>query len=321
MNSKRRAATTIVAGLAACLSAPVQAAETDRVILKPASPWQLDMADNKCRIARLFGSADNPDLFLLEQWAPSSLADWRAAGPSLAEFSLPGGISYSFGAAGDKGQFDAADASLGEYGKVVGGKSPLIPSEEPIFNVELGRPSEEARDAREADSAREERTVPGSLGLDSDAAASVTSLELSQDDLAPVVFELGSMKAPMAAMNTCMDDLVRHWGLDVAEQKSVAVPAKLSNIAAIARQVQRIYPRKALVKGSQANFVIRTIISASGEIEECTLLNTTVADGFDAKKNACTVIQSMGKAEPAKTAEDKPIKSYIVTGLMYRIPG
>ena len=62
-----------LAGLAAP-EAPAFAAQDDRgpTVIDPAGPWQLDMAENNCRLARAFGTEEKKTLFLLEQWDPST---------------------------------------------------------------------------------------------------------------------------------------------------------------------------------------------------------------------------------------------------------
>ena len=50
--------------------APVLIGATEPVRLQPVSTWQLDYADESCRLGRQFGDLQNPTTLLFEQASP-----------------------------------------------------------------------------------------------------------------------------------------------------------------------------------------------------------------------------------------------------------
>lgn len=228
--------------IGAAAMATASAAEDTMSELQPLGPWQLDMAENKCRIARLFGDAAAPTLLYLEQWEPGRIASWAMAGPATKSFSDRQAVRYAFGPDGADGDTQFLDSTLGEYGRAIEGYSTVVPFVH-------------------------EEVVPGSAPpareLGSTAATTITDFQLSQGRR-EARLKVGSLAAPLAAMNTCMDDLVAHWGFDPAQQRQIVAPAHLTNRDKVANLIVRVYPREALGNGAQADFVTRLSIDATG---------------------------------------------------------
>ena len=309
----------VAAAFALCMTGAAHAAD-DPVVLAPASQWQLDLGEDNCRISRLFGDTEKPHLFFLEQWSPSSNADWRVSGPELDRYRLPGEIRFSFGPEGDDGSYEALKSTLGDFGTVVGSGSTVAKNNHPPI-PELAKLREKSKGEAQRGQAPDEGPMTAAkLSLDAEQAAGVSSLTVGQNGRTDVMLQLGSMKAPLDAMNQCMDNLVKYWGLDVDEQKSVARTARFDNLSEIAREIQKSYPSKALVRGAQANFAFRVIISEDGKIEQCKLLATTLAEEFQFRKDACDAVVKIGEASPAIAVSGKPVRSYIFTRINYRIP-
>ncbi|MEZ5681100.1 MAG: hypothetical protein R3E14_07345 [Erythrobacter sp.] len=284
-----------------------QGATRDRVVLEPISAWNLDMAENKCRIARLFGSEESKTAFYLEQWAPSKTAYWAVAGPDVARFRSDRKASYMFGPGGQSEEFEFTKTTFGIYGNLVGADSKI---------VDDGR-GEEADDEGDG---RDWKADPRGLAhLDADRAEEITSLTLSQPGRSDVVVETGSMKPILAAMNACMEDLVEHWGLDPSEQRKVVSPPRATNLPSVVRYIQSTYPSGALRKGAQASFHLRIMVGVDGSIEDCALVNQTLAEDFDMKRHPCTAFQTRAEMEPARDAEGKPVRSFYTNRIVYRI--
>ena len=279
------------------LASAAPAAAQDAVTLEPASPWQLDMAENKCRLARLYGADENRHVVFFEQWDPSAYAAWAAAGPAFKKFRDNREATFAFGPVGDGSEFSFVDRTLGEFGPLIQAKTSI---------------------AQLPQAAEEQEEVRGFPLLDSAGAKPVDRLTVSQSK-EEVVFELGSMEAPLKAMNLCMEDLVKSWGFDPAVQKTVSQRPKFENLPKVASLVQRSYPRDALRKGAQADFHLRLTIDAQGGIEDCRLLNQTLADDFDMRLHPCTVFKQHAKVAPALDSEGKPVRTYYATRIVYRI--
>lgn len=284
----------------------VQAKEEQPVMLAPAGPWQLDMAEHKCRIARLFGEGEQETVFYLEQWDPSRSAFWNVAGPPLEKYKDWRDTRFVFGPGGDEDEFKFVPSTLGDYGSAIGGGSTIAPHEHPHANAE------------DPDYEKEPR---GLQILDSEGAKGIRFLTLSQKSRADVVLELGDMEAPLAAMNSCMRNLVEHWGFDPAKQERVQTPVKISNINDVARIIQKEYPKDALRRGGQADFHYRLTVAADGRVEDCFLLNQTLAEDFDIRRHPCTAFRERAEIEPARTASGEAVRTYYTGRIVYRMGG
>ena len=280
----------------ALAGAPPASAE-EAVVLEPSSPWQLDMAENKCRLVRLYGPEENRHLVFFEQWDPSAYAAWAVAGPAFKKFRDNREAEFLFGSGGDGKEFSFVDRTLGDFGPLIQGSTSV---------------------AKLAETEEEEEEASGFRKLDAAGARLVDRLVISQLRKT-VTFELGSMEAPLDAMNMCMEDLVKSWGFDPEVQKTITKRPKFENMKEVATLVQRHYPADALRKGAQADFHLRLTIDAQGGIEDCRLLNQTLADDFDMRRHPCTVFKKHAKVAPALDSEGQPVRTYYATRIVYRM--
>ena len=285
---------------------PVSAAEREPVALSPIGPWQLDMGEDRCRLARLFGSDEEKTVFILDQWGPSVSAQWAVAGPMVRDVRVTGRAGFQFGPGGDSEDFRYTGASLGDYGAVVAGETTVA-----------ARPDAE-RGEDERDWLTEPRGLPA---LDAASAASVDSLFIDQRGSASFTLGLGGMEKPLRAFNLCMEKLVESWGFDVEEQREVATPPRITNMDLVAGRITREYPAEALRKGAQADFHLRLNVADDGSLEKCTLLNQTLAEGFDMKRHPCTIFQSDAAIEPARKRDGVAVRSFYTTRIVYRMRG
>lgn len=295
--------------LLASTPAVAEVANDDAVVLRPASQWNLDMGQNKCRIARVFGNGEARTAFYLEQWDPSSTVYWAAAGPDFAKFSDERDTTFSFGPSGDSQKFKFTGVTFGEFGSLIGAASSVAPG------------SPDAANGDAPASQRDWIAKPYGLPqLDASGARGINSLTISQAGRKAVVLELGDLKAPLSAMNVCMEDLVRYWGFDLDEQRTIVSPPLFSNMDEIVRLVGKTYPETALKAGAQAFFHIRLIVAADGSVEDCVLVNQTLADDFDMTRHPCAIFKRYAKIEPARDAKGASVRSYYANRIVYRTP-
>lgn len=285
---------------------PVSASEREPVVLSPIGPWQLDMGENRCRLARLFGSDEEKTVFVLDQWGPSSSAQWAVAGPKVRDIRITGRASFEFGPGGDSEDFRYTGATLGDYGAVVAGSTTVA-----------ARPDAEQGE-RERDWLAEPRGIPA---LDAEKASLVDSLFIDQRGSASFTLKLGAMQKPIRAFNLCIENLVESWGFDIEEQREVVTPPQITNLDLVAGRITREYPAEALRKGAQADFHLRLNVGENGSVEKCTLLNQTLAEGFDMKRHPCTIFQSDARIEPARKLDGTAVRSFYTTRIVYRMRG
>ena len=273
------------------------------VVLEPIGAWTLDMADNNCRMIRAFGSEERKTLLLLEQWDPTEQLTWMVTGDATKGYGKRRKAHYSFGSGGDEGDIDLIGMTFEGHGPAIGTHSTIV--------AKQSRPEGEDRDF-----SIEPRGLPE---LDSGAAEGITYLDIgirAPDDFR---LNLGSMKAPMSAMNMCMANLVEHWGFDGEQQRSVVQPPLAKNMKNVVSEITRSYPSKALGRGAQANFHIRVSVGADGTVEDCVLLNQTVAKDFDQTRDPCYVFTQKAEFAPATDTNGQPVPSFYATRIVYRM--
>ena len=286
------------------LAHPAPASAKDGpVTLEPLGAWALDMAENKCRMIRAFGTEDRKTLLLLEQWDPSEQMTWMVTGDATKNYRNRRRAHYAFGNGGDEGKIDLIGMTFDGHGPAIGTSS-TIAAKEP-------RPRDEDRDF-----SIEPRGLPT---LDSEAAQSITYLDIGTRAPDDVRLNLGSMKGPMDAMNMCMANLVEYWGFDVEQQRSVVQPPQPKNMRNVVDAITQAYPSKALGRGAQADFHIRVSVGADGKVEDCVLINQTTAPDFDQARDPCYVFTQKAEFTPALDASAKPVPSYFATRVIYRM--
>lgn len=270
---------------------PNELADTDKAIrLQPISKWVLDFGDNKCRLARTFGSENDKHLLMFEQAAPRSIFGLTLAGPELRRFH--GSQSFSLGMAGDKPMAQREQFASGNVDNV--GKAIIIASHS------LG-PNFSAQGLLSA-------------GISLDDAAAIDRIVLERRGHV-LTFETGNMRKPIEALNICTSDLLKDWGLDQARHKSY-VPPRWTNEEAVTRRISVAYPSQALLRGEQAIFQMRVIVEADGTVADCHIENATETERLNSP--ACKQMAD-AKFEPARDANGVPMRSFYATSLSYQI--
>ena len=299
-------------GVSMTLAAPAAlASEGGYPVLEPVSPWNLDVGEHKCRLARLFGDKADPSIFFIDQWHPSSRGEWTLAGPEVARYREKRQASYEFSDGGDSGDFEFLGATFEQFGSAIMYRSKITANSD-----------DEGEDEHEEDfdSSRDYVADPRGLpSFDAEGAKPIKWFTVSQRGRSTVKLKLGSMKDPLAAMNVCMEDLVERWGLDIEEQRTVARPPEITNMATVVSRIQQVYPSRALRRGAQADFHIRMIIDTEGAIESCVLLSQTTADAFTLDDHPCKVFERHAKITPAQNAQGQPVRTYLTNRIKYRI--
>jgi len=270
---------------------PNALAEQDGAVrLQPMSQWVLDFGDNKCRLARWFGTEGNKHLLMFEQAAPQSSFGLTMAGPELRRFH--GRDSFRIGM---QGNAPMAERERFESGDVDGiGKAVIIAT----HSLGSSRSDEGLLNA----------------GINVDQAASVDRIVIERSGRV-VSFETGNMGDAFKALNVCTSDLLESWGLDPAQHQSY-VPPRWLNQESVVRGIVASYPRQALLSGEQGIFRMRVIVEADGTVGECLVENATETERLESP--AC---RQMGRAQfaPARDATGRPMRSFYATPITYRI--
>ena len=285
------------------------AAEEGELTLAPAGHWQLDYGDERCRLGRFFGTGELRTLFLLEQLGPSAYFTWTLAGEPLKRLRDGNEVNVQFGPSLGGWTYDYRGMTFRDIGVATMGSGP----------VSAGPMTEGGSDASMEAEAAPPNPVAHYKALDPDQGSQIEWLSLQSDRIGTVRLELGDMGPAFAAMNTCVEDLVASWGVDVALQKTVVQPPVWKNQNKVARRIQENYPFKALINGNQAMLNMRIIVDALGKPEACKLTDITLAKNFDMDKDPCYWVMRQAEFAPALDWEQKPVRSMHNTAIRYTL--
>ncbi|WP_299307062.1 hypothetical protein [uncultured Croceicoccus sp.] len=285
---------SIVALVSIALSAAPAMAD-EPIVLTSSTAWQLEYAENKCRLSRVFGEDGNRSVFIIDKDSPGKLLSWIVASPSLVRFRQDRESASQFGPTFEPVVKNATPLLFKGYGQA--------------FMSEGYRPMKDHADVTSSGLAKTE--APETLG---EVGKHIEWFQISQGKRT-VRFDLGGMGAPFAALANCADDLMISWGLDPRELEAVHTPAGMVNMEEFAQKVQRRYPATAGERGLGAIFNMKIVVDEQGKIVWCKMFAQTKAEGFD--DAACAIAMEDLILEPARDKDGKPVKSLLNSKITY----
>lgn len=280
------------------------AASEGAVRLQPIQPWNLDFAENRCRLMGLFGDKAAPHLLMFEQAAPSDEFGLTLAGPEFERMSRR--RSFEVGA--------ERDELLRELERFYHGEVNTIGQAVIVASYTIGEFGDAPDDADES-AASDDEPAPLQLtagAIDLEEAATIERFVIKGGKRV-ISFETGTMMPAFQALNVCTADLLRAWGLDPEEHKRYR-PPRWTNQQAVVERIGRYYPSAALSRGEQGVYRMRVIVDQDGSISDCLLEQSTEMDTL--KSRACREMQN-AKFEPATGADGQPIRSFYATTISY----
>ena len=271
-------------------------ADQETIVLAPSSPWQLDYAEERCRLARLFGEEENKTIFWIDQTGPSSTFSWLVAGGALDQLGSTRNLDAAFGPGFAPFEVSSTHRSgderrvfeLDSFGKAVDGSG--------------------YKRGVEADGAR-------THALSLDDGKNIEFVEFHRKDRV-VRLQTGDLSKGFEALNKCAADLFAFWGVEPDIQSHVAQIAKPLNMQKVAQRVQRHYPRKAESRGEDAILTLKLLIDEEGSVEKCITIKKTKAENFD--EYACEVFVEYARYEPARNEAGEAVKSLYSTNVVYQ---
>ncbi len=292
----------VAIGFAAILAVSATGARADEktpIMLEPSSPWQVNYSDDSCRLARIFGEGEERSVFIIDRYEPGDAFYLVVAG-KLIEARGNVASRFEFGPGGLVRDDERQSGELGEFGaSTMASDMRLLPTEEAEDSEKERRRFDLKKEAQDTD-------VFGQL-LSAQQEASIEWLEVRRGNRRPVRFALGSMRAPMAAMRKCTDELLTHWGIDLEAHRGLtraAVPKSNPGNWITSRD----YPTDLLRKGAQGLVQFRLSVSPEGKPTQCHIQQSTRPEGFD--KAVCDTLMRRGQFEPALGADGQPIASF-----------
>lgn len=298
-NMMRAVAVYVGAGLVA-LAPPTQAAEPGvPVVLKPVSHWNMDYADDSCRLARIFGEGEQQTVFYIERYEPGDAFFAVVAGKPLdARLSLEPTIRF-----GPDGHEKDDAVKLGVFGEF---EPAVMVTGMTLLPLPDADERKKRRKAFDLDEIASDTDIFGQQ-LSPAQESIIEWVEVQRGKKLRVRLELGSMGEPMAAMRKCTDELLGHWGIDVEAHQALTRAA--APVESPGKWVtSRDYPTPLLRRGEQGLVQFRLSVDAQGNATQCHIQKSTRPAGFD--EAVCKALMRNARFTPALGAEGRPIASY-----------
>jgi hypothetical protein len=281
------------------LSGAVAHAAQEPLVLQPASPWQMDYADDSCALRRLFTAGETRVVLDLRQFAPDSsiMATVMADGLSRTQR----GVTFRYEPSAEwRDAGSALYTRPSEKFKEFSGfifTADILPDDEPMEDDDGRIESEKA--LRQAQAFKD-----------------TTGFSVARGFGREITLKTGPLGAPHEAMRTCLEELTAHWGIDAEAHKSLTRRAVPKDAHVIVRRLQQDYPLPMLQQGLSGLIRFRLSIDDKGAVSGCHVQLDISHPEFE--RAACENVARV-KFLPALDKSGKPIASYWVNSVVYEI--
>lgn len=251
------------------------------VLATPVGPWEFSTETGVCRTQRSFEAGGQKHLLIIEQSGPGREVGIAMAGPSLAALSPDAPLRVNF--AVDQAGFDkrARIEPNREFGHVA-----------ILQGVWL--------DTRKADAdGNGSRIDPG-------AAQAVERIAVSQGN-GSVAFATGSLAEPAEALNGCTAQILRDWGLDPAEQYSLAERPQPVEPEKLAKEMKKAYPTGAARGLRSGPLEVAALVDEQGAVTGCKII---VASPWSDLDDAACMAITKARYTPARRVDGQSVASY-----------
>lgn len=289
----------------AALALPGGAAAKEPLRLKPSSKWNVHYADDSCRLGRSFGTGDQKVVLVADRYQPGGDLRLSFVGKPTYTRVDEGVIRIRFGPA-------EVEQEVQFYPGVLADKTPTLILQRGIriapYPPEVVKAYEAAIEAEKYDF-EWPKIAP-------EREAAVTYIEVKRSVRQPFILETGSLGAPLAALEKCTDELLDHWGIDVARHASLSRPVTVKSNPGNWMK-SRDYPADMLQAGKRAIVHFRLNVDAAGQPTACHIQQSTRPKAFD--DAVCEAIMRNAQFDPALDAEGNPIASYWLNSVVFHI--
>lgn len=271
---------------------PGAARAADKV-LEPLDKWVLNYADDSCRLARAFGTKDAKVVLVMDQFMPAGMLDLSLIGKPLGRFSDNRvSLTATFGPGLPPGESrEAITGTVGPDKTTI-----LMIGPRDLFN----------RNAVKGDS---DELFPTTT----EQEAAVTELRIAGPTLR-LTLHTGPMAQPLAAMRTCISDLVKTWGLDPVQQETLS-RRPVPTLSPGKWLYSADYPKSALDMGASAIIRFRIMVGADGLPTKCAVQQATLSPDFI--KLTCELLMRRARFVPALDRDGKPVASFYTNSVRW----
>lgn len=267
--------------------------------VETARPWLADYEKESCVLKRLFDEGDDTFVLEIRQFAPNGNYSMTIVGPRLRSSRYAPEVRV-----GDVGEF--IDVSHAMKLSAANGRQGIIFTTNFVPEAIHEQVEQLPNAMRELIWNEQARAIH---------EAAITSIALRLTFRDDIVLRTGSMSEPMAAMRTCMTDLIAHWGYDPEVQATLSRPVRPLEMEEWSRRLRKRYPFSARIRGAQAWVQARLEIDVGGAVAAChpqMKINDPLFDDL-----ACELLVEHGRFEPALDAKGNPVASFHSVSVVY----
>lgn len=290
--------TLLACAMAGLLSAQPAQAQDSAAVFRPTGGWTADFGDDYCRLFRTFSDGTNQVQLALERTQPGAFTRIILVGNGISPFRGADTIGYNFLPGGNPARARYIKSETGDGQPLLGFDPLVLMLTPPAFTP--GAPLPVYNRAQEQEVAR-----------------TITGFALGEGLTDPVRFETGSLRAPVATMQACADDLLKVWGLDPEKHKAMTA------IPVLAPRSDGVLPQGTIPFGEFDKFLgnanlVRALIGADGKPTSCTIYQPTLSESLNSR--ICGLVMSRATFQPAKDADGQPMASYWMGSPMFLGP-
>ena len=271
--------------------------------LKPTSAWHVDYADDRCRLGRQFGAGDDLVFAFFDRYGPEESFRLTLAGKPVRVSLDQGEASVQFGPAEVEQKFAFFIGNLAERTAIVFSSGERI-----------GPLTEDERRKRDSAKPEDTRTVEP---ISPERKKAVRFLKIGRPLRNEVILETGSMNGPLKALDTCIDNLMTVWGIDVERHRTLSRWVRPANNPG-QWVVPADYPLNMLSAGQPAIIEFRLSVGADGKATSCHIQSTTRPKEFDAA--VCKSVMRRAQFVPALDRDGKALASFYRNRVRFQIP-
>lgn len=252
---------------------------------QPDGHWRLAKLPDGCSVARDFIRGEERVTFSIKRIHPRSAVQFAVIGAPIPEGS--GSLEAGFLPSAKLQSFDrVAAASIGDReGVVFAGR---------LF----AKAEEEGERVKESE---------------------VTDFAIVDPRGVRTTLHVRAIDQAMAALDTCVTQKLREFGLDLDAHAHFGEHARLIGVGDLAKTMQRNYPKEALRKGWDGTVPLRLIIDGQGQVTHCHVTNFLTAKVL--RDAACDAMIQHARFEPAKDSEGNPATDFVFQQIRYVTPG
>lgn len=294
---RKLVAACVTAGLVAGLVAtPVQAQDAAARVFDQDGAWALDYGDDYCRLAGNFTNGADRIALAIERIEPGTSMRVALVGNALKLFRRASEIGVTLTPASSERKLRYVVSTVGDEQYVLFDRVTLAEPAPPV----PGTPP-----------------TPYDRAAEAALAKGVTGLRLGSGLNEPVEVHTGPLGAGIKALQSCTDDMVQSWGLDVARHQTLSKPAAPAGSTA-GWLPQGTVPFGDFNKLAGGMNQLRVMVDAAGKATDCKVHWASL----DAAKNQqiCATVLERGTFTPALDAGGQAMASYVMLSPFFLLP-